>query len=178
MTSGQTLYLLDANVLIDAHNKYYRADMVPEFWEWVMHCATSGTIAMPLETFEEVRGGANAKRDLLNEWVCSAEVEGRLVLKEEVHQQALATVMDAYAPDLNDNEVEQVGRDPFLVAYGLVVPGNRCIVSNEVSKPSKQRANKKVPDVCVCVDVPCCDTFSMLRRLGFRTDWKAHLGVP
>jgi hypothetical protein len=173
MTGRQTLYLLDANVLIDAHNKYYGADMVPEFWDWVLHCAANGTIAMPLETFEEVRGGADAKRDLLNEWVCRDDVEETLVLKEEVDPNAVAAVTNAYAPDLNDNEIDQLGRDPFLIAYGLVDCTGRCIVSNEVSKPSKKRANQKVPDVCQKVGVPCCDTFAMLRRLGFRTGWAA-----
>jgi hypothetical protein len=171
MSGQHTLYLLDANVLIDAHNKYYAADMVPEFWDWLLHCAVNGTIAMPLETFEEVRGGADARRDLLNEWVCREDVEEALVLKEEVDLDAVATVISTYAPDLNDNEIEQVGRDPFLIAYGLLDHNGRCIVSNEVSKPSKQRANKKVPDICRELSVPCCDTFAMLRRLGFRTGW-------
>ncbi len=164
------LYLLDANVLIDAHNKYYAMDMVPEFWEWLCYMAEQGIIAMPLETFEEVRGGADAKKDLLNEWLCRHDVEEMLVLHEEVDTRTLARVMDAYAPDLNDSEVEQVGRDPFLISYGLVGVG-RVVVSNEVSKPSKVRANRKVPDVCRDVGVACCDTFSMLRVLGFRTGW-------
>lgn len=171
MTGRATLYLLDANVLIDAHNKYYGADMVPEFWDWLLHCAANGSVAMPLEIFEEVRGGANAQRDLLNEWVCRADVENALVLKEEVHPAAVITVTNAYALDLDDNEIDQLGRDPFLIAYGLVDPAARCIVSNEVSKPSKQRANQKVPDICRKTGVPCCDTFTMLRRLGFRTGW-------
>lgn len=173
MTGRPTLYLLDANVLIDAHNKYYGADMVPEFWSWVLHCAANGVIAMPLETFEEVRGGADAKRDLLNEWVCRDDVAEVLVLKEEVDPDAVATVTNAYAPDLNDNEIDQLGRDPFLVAYGLVDASGRCVVSNEVSKPAKQRANQKVPDICRKTGVSCCDTFAMLRRLGFRTGWAA-----
>lgn len=166
------LYLLDANVLIDAHNKYYAVDMVPEFWEWLMHMAQSGRLAMPLETFEEVKGGSNAKKDGLNEWLHSGDVEKVLVLNEEFDSTALQTVMDAYAPDLRDTEVEQVGRDPFLIAYGLARRHSRCVVSNEVSKPTKQRANQKVPDVSRKVGVECCDTFAMLRRLGFKTGWK------
>jgi Domain of unknown function (DUF4411) len=135
MTGRQTLYLLDANILIDAHSKYYTANMVPEFWEWLLHCAANGTVAMPLETFEEVRGGADAKRDLLNEWVCREDVADSLVLKDEVDSDALTAVIDAYAPDLNDDEIDQLGRDPFLIAYGLVDVTGRCIVSNEVSRP-------------------------------------------
>jgi hypothetical protein len=172
-TKGNTLYLLDANVLIDAHNKYYAAHMVPEFWDWLLHCAAAGTIAMPLETFEEVRGGADAKKDSLNEWLCDPDVEKTLVLDEEPDTDALALVMAAYAPDLNDTEIEQVGRDPFLISYGHAKIDSRCVVSNEVSKPSKQRANRKVPDVCRSLRVPCCDTFGMLRQLGFTTSWAA-----
>jgi hypothetical protein len=171
--STPMLYLLDANVLIDAHNKYYPVDMVPEFWEWLLHCAGAGTVAMPLETFEEVRGGNGAKKDLLNDWIHQSEVEKQLVFQEEVNTDCLATVMSAYAPDLNDNEIEQVGRDPFLIAYAHVHAAGRYVVSNEVSKPSKMRANKKVPDVCRQVGVHCCDTFTMLKQLGFHTAWAA-----
>lgn len=169
------VYLLDANVLIDAHNKYYAVDMVPEFWEWLLHSAVSGRLAMPLETFEEVKGGPNAKRDGLNEWIHSSDVEKNLVLREDFDGGMLQKVMNAYAPDLTDTEVEQLGRDPFLIAYGLAGAGSRCIVSNEVSKPSKQREKQKVPDVCQKVGVGCCDTFTMLRRLGFKTRWRKEI---
>ena len=32
------LYLLDANVLIDANRDYYQIERVPEFWEWLISC--------------------------------------------------------------------------------------------------------------------------------------------
>lgn len=164
--------ILDANVLIDAHNKYYAIDMVPEFWEWLIYSAEQGLLAMPLETYEEVKGGADVKPDLLHDWVRRNEVEQALILGEEVDPALIARVTHAYAPDLTDTEVEQLGRDPFLIAYALVDSRARCVVSNEVSKPSKQRANRKVPDVCRDFGVSCCDTFTMLRQLGFRTGWR------
>jgi len=83
--------------------------------------------------------------------------------------------VSGYAPDLKDDEVEQIGRDPFLVAYALAQPTSRCVVTVEVSKPKKQRANRHLPDVCAAVGVSCCDPFAFLRTLGFRTDWKKHL---
>ena len=30
------LYLLDANVLIGAHNYYYPIDRIPQFWKWLI----------------------------------------------------------------------------------------------------------------------------------------------
>jgi len=44
---------------------------------------------------------------------------------------------EGYAPDLTDDEVEKIGRDPFLIAYALAAVGERCIVTTEVSKPAE-----------------------------------------
>lgn len=164
-----SLYLLDANILINAHNKYYALDMVPEFWEWILHTANSGLIKMPLETFEEVRGG---KKDALSEWMDQSAVEQALILDEEFQSSILNDVISTgYAPDLSETEVEQIACDPFLVAYGLLDPQHRIVVSDEFRAPKKQRANRKVPDVCFAVGVRCCNTFSMIRDLGFATHW-------
>ena len=40
------LYLLDANVLIDANRDYYPLDRVPEFWDWLVHVGKSGSVKM------------------------------------------------------------------------------------------------------------------------------------
>lgn len=36
------LYLLDANVLIDANRDYYPISRVPEFWDWLVHLGHRG----------------------------------------------------------------------------------------------------------------------------------------
>ena len=77
-----------------------------------------------------------------------------------------------YAPDLTDDELEAIGRDPFLIAHALADPGSRCVVTTEVSKRRLQRQNRRIPDVCADVGVQCCDTFTMLRALRFSTGWR------
>ena len=81
-------------------------------------------------------------------------------------------VSAGYAPDLHDDEVEKIGRDPFLIAYALVDSAARTVVTTEVSKPAAQRANRKVPDVCQAVGVTSCGPFALNRALGFKTGWK------
>lgn len=171
------LYLLDANVLITANNTYYPVDRVPEYWEWLIHMSQSGHIKMPLEIFEEVKDGPkDADKDLLFGWIQQEDCKSQLILQEAVNPTHVQTVIDlGYAPDLKDDEVEKPGRDPFLVAYALAQPTTRRVVTVEVSKPSKKRANRHLPDVCAAVGVTCCDPFAFLRALGFRTDWKKHL---
>jgi len=51
------IYLLDANVLIDAERDYYTMERVPEFWDWLLHLADSGQAKLPIEVFEELSRG-------------------------------------------------------------------------------------------------------------------------
>jgi hypothetical protein len=77
-------------------------------------------------------------------------------------------VREGYAPDLTDVQIEELGRDPFLVAYAMA--GNeRCVVTTEVSKPAKIRQNRQLPDVCQTFGVAWCGPFKLNSDLGFNT---------
>ena len=163
------LYLLDANVLIDANRDYYPIERVPEFWEWIEFQGESGTVKVPLEVYEELKEG----RDALATWLKRDAVKEALLLHEEVEVDLVSqTVENRYAPDLTDDEILKIGRDPFLVAYALKDGGGRCVVTTEVSKPSRQRANRHLPDVCRDASIPFCNTFELTRQLNFSTAWR------
>lgn len=165
------IYLLDANVLIDANRDYYPLDRVPEFWLWLEHNGMAGYVKIPLEAFEEIRAG----RDALATWAKRDATEEALLLTEEPSPELVRHVLaNGYAPDLDDGEIERIGRDPFLVAYALVDPSVRCVVTTERSRPGRQRANRHVPDVCSTLGVSCRDTFSFTRELDFRTSWRVR----
>jgi Domain of unknown function (DUF4411) len=168
------LYLLDANVVITAHNLYYPIDGVPEFWTWLVHKGAAGDLKMPLENYEEVKNGStDEEKDLLFGWIKSEEVKAAILFDETVDSELVARVInEGYAPDLTDHEVLQIGRDPFLIAYALTSPADRCVVTTEVSKPRMQRQNRRIPDVCTTMGVVCCNTFEMTKALGFKTGWK------
>ena len=129
------LYLLDANVLIDANRDYYPTDHVPEFWEWLTHQGEAGHIKIVQEIYDEVAAGT----DLLSKWIKSADVKTRLLLSETVNpetvQQVIASGYELPAP--NDIQLEAMGNDPFLIAYA-VGHEDRTVVTTEASKPSKQ----------------------------------------
>lgn len=167
------LYLLDANVLITAHNTYYPIESVPEFWAWVAHQGNSNALKMPLEIYEEIKdGGSDEEKDLLYAWIVQQEIKAALVLVENVDPVRVASCTSrGYAPDLTDDELLQIGRDPFLVAYAMAA-ADRWVVTNEASAPSKQRQNRRVPDVCTTMGVNCCNTFTMMKALGFKTGWQ------
>ncbi|RJP22455.1 MAG: DUF4411 family protein [Candidatus Omnitrophota bacterium] len=169
------LYLLDANVIITAHNTYYPIDRVPEFWEWLQHVGQSDHVKIPIEILEEIKAGRKGKedaKDLLYEWIQESTNFTALRLEEEVDITLVQKVVyEGYADDLADDEIEQLGRDPFLIAYAMK-KNDRCVVTTEVSKPSKRRHNRRIPDVCQAMGVKCCGPFELNRALGFRTAWR------
>lgn len=78
------LYLLDANVLIDANRDYYPIARVPEFWEWLEHNGAEGHIKLPPEIHEEIKAGKkNNKPDELAKWAKGVDLREALLLKEE-----------------------------------------------------------------------------------------------
>jgi hypothetical protein len=167
------LYLLDANVLITAHHLYYPLDSVPEFWAWLAHKGRTSDLKMPIENYEEVKDGStDEEQDLLFAWISAEETKSAILFDEEADVELVARVInEGYAPDLTDDEIVQIGHDPFLIAYALASPNDRCVVTTEVSASRKMRQNRRIPDVCRTMGVQCCNTFEMSRALGFKTGW-------
>ncbi|MDQ3388101.1 MAG: DUF4411 family protein [Gemmatimonadota bacterium] len=163
------LFLLDANVLIDAGRDYYAIERVPEFWDWLEHQGVSEKVKIPQEIYEEVEGG----RDSVATWLRTDSIKRVLVLQEEVDPLLVnRAVTEGYAPDPSQVELTAIGRDPFLVAYALVNPGGRCVVTTEGSRPNRKRANRHMPDVCGTFGIDVCTTFELTRRLNFSTQWR------
>ena len=161
------LYLLDANVLIEAKNLYYQFGRVDQYWDWLVSHAKKGNLKIPIEIFEEINRQSQ-NPDQLTIWARQHQAE--LILDEEVHIPHLQDVVtNGYAADLTDVEIENIGRDPFLIAYALSEVANRTVVTTEV-RSNKQRQNKKIPNVCDDFGINCCNQFQFLRFLDFRTN--------
>jgi hypothetical protein len=84
------LYLLDANVLITAHNSYYPIDRVPEFWEWLAHVCSEEHAKVPIELHEEITVG----NDALADWARDGDNRRALLLDTSI----LNTTSDTLSP--------------------------------------------------------------------------------
>lgn len=165
------LFLLDANVLIDANRDYYPINSVPEFWEWLLYHGEQGKIKIPEEIYKELTNGT----DSLSEWVKKPETKSALLHDKEVDVGLVRQVVnDGYAKNLSDTDFEQLGNDPFLISYALNTPEDNqiCIVTTETSRPSKVGANRHIPDVCKSLSINCCNSFEFFKALSFSTHWR------
>ncbi|MFZ3234647.1 MAG: DUF4411 family protein [Stellaceae bacterium] len=144
-----TLHLLDANVLIRAHEDYYPIDRIPQFWSWLLEMAETATIKMPIQIYNEIA----LSRGSLADWLRQLHVKEALVLSEPTNLARVQNVLvRGYAADLTDVEIEEIGQDPFLVAAALN-GADRVVVTREASKPSAQRANRRIPEVCMAFGI-------------------------
>lgn len=158
------LYLLDANTLIRANADYYPIDRIPQFWDWLIECGNVGLAKIPNEIADEVTAG----RDEVADWLRGTAAKTALRLNERIEVASLRHVVtNGYAPDLDAAEMQKIGKDPFLVAYALGKT-DRTVVTKELSKPSKQRSNRKVPDVCDACGIPWLNDFGFYRVADFR----------
>lgn len=168
------LFLLDANTLIDAKRDYYPIDRIPEFWDWLIFQGQQGKIKIPIEVYEEFSDtkDTNDKKDDLAIWAEQVEVKDALLFEEEAEQDLVARITyGGYVANPTDDDLNKIGRDPFLLSYALKDLRNRCIVSTETSKPSRQGANRHIPDICKDFDIICINNFQMIKKLNFSTSW-------
>ncbi len=159
------LYLVDANVLIRAHEDYYPLDRVPQFWEWLEQQALADRIKIPFEIHNEIAVSTGPLKD----WICSREIKEALILDEEADADVVDRVLtEGYDENLTDSDLEKIGQDAFLIAYALAEK-DRMVVTKETPKPSARRANRKIPDVCDTLAVQWMPDFDLYRTLRFTT---------
>jgi Domain of unknown function (DUF4411) len=157
--------LLDANVFIEAKNRYYGFDLVPAFWTWLEEQAEAAEIASTDMVYDELKDGGDDladwvkdRRDLIFHVSSSsqtvANAVGRLgtwVQSENYKPHVLADFMD--------------GADPFLV--GAALETGSILVTQE-TQAGASRKRVKIPDACRHLGVPYENTFEMMRALGAR----------
>ena len=125
----------------------------------------SNTVKVPYEIYGEIA----ISTGLLHDWLTDGAVSKSMLLDQKIYAVNLNRVIkEGYAPDLDDSEIEEIGRDPFLIGYALNDPARITVVTKEVSTPGKQRANRRVPDVCRTFGIRCINDFELYRELHFR----------
>lgn len=161
------IYLVDASTLITAHNTYYALHRVPEFWEWLRHHGALGTIKIPAAIYAEVEDG----NDALADWMSDAASKDALLFGEAPVPALVQAVSALYGDDPSEEDVETIGKDPFLIAAALVDPNDRLVVTAEVSKPGRQGANRHIPNICADIGVQWHSPVEFLNALNFSTGW-------
>ena len=155
------MYLVDANILIEAKNRYYGFDIVPGFWTWMEKLHADGLAC----SIEEVRNELLAGQDELAEW---AKTHSAFFRPIDSAAAAKFAPLTAWANSQNFTpaalaKFTGTAADYQLVAYAAA--HGLTLVTHEQSNPaSKKRV--LIPDACMAMGVTSIGTFEMMRRTG------------
>ncbi len=152
------IYLLDANVYIEAKNRYYRMTVCPGFWDWMDLQFASGQVSSIRMVYDEL----SKNDDALSEWVKNRQhyfAEADDEKTQEVFTEIVQFVMEhsEYSESYRSNFLAVA--DPWLITKATIM--GATVVTHEVLVPSGSK-KVKIPNICREFGVDFCNTFDLL----------------
>ena len=161
-----TVYVIDANVLMQAHRLYYAFPICPGFWDFLLQQYRAGRIVSVDKVRAEIDPG-----DALFRWVHSsvppalfASTQGPAVGNNFAALAGWVQSQGQFTQAATD-EFARVA-DGWLVAYAQAHPDHVVVTMEERADHAKKKV--PLPNVCLHFGVRYTDTFTMLKELGGR----------
>ena len=156
------MYLLDANVFIEAKNFYYSYDICPAFWTWLDDALGDTVVSIELVRQELAEGN-----DELADWAKAQKDPDRFLEvddepTQELFKQVAATVMAGDCQPHAKSEFLK-GADPWLVAKAKVI-GGTVVTQEQLNLAAKRKVF--LPNICSAFAVDFQGTYKLLRNLG------------
>jgi hypothetical protein len=163
MKGADRVYVLDANVLVQAHRRWYAFSFHPGFWNFLLRMHDQGRVVSIDRVRKEILEG-----DELQQWVTAKAPKalfGNTVTPEIVaNYAAMMRWVQEHAQFKPEAKAEFASvADGWLPAYALAHPNHVVVTHEELSPDAKRRV--PLPNVCKQFGVPWIDTFAMLREL-------------
>jgi predicted nucleic acid-binding protein len=158
------MYLLDANVFIEAKNRYYSFDLAPGFWEWLDAAADVGAIGSVRAVADELIRGT----DELAIW---ARSHSRAFHEPD---DAVAAQMANVAVWANSQDFTAAAVSEFLSVADFQLVAHAAAYGHTVVTHEQPQAGAKkrvlIPNACEALGVAYCNTFAMLRSHSVQLD--------
>lgn len=162
MSERSNIYCLDANVLIQAWQKYYSPKLSPSYWELLDRLGAEGKLYLPQIVGDEI----SRTEDQLSKWLTNSRIEIRP--PDEKVTQSLTAVFAANPLHVHlvDNIRQRSLADPWLIAHAI--RDNACVVTKEERIIDTKSTRIRIPNVCDNMQVRCINDFTLLEELGVR----------
>lgn len=161
--SGSKRYVLDANVFIEAKNKFYGFNLCPGFWKSLIVQHESSRVC----SIDKVLDELTDEGDLLSDWAKNA-VPGTFFKKTQDQAvvrafQAMITWVNSAAQFTPAAKADFAATaDGWVIAFASV--NGLIVVTHEEYAPAAQR-KVPMPNLCIEFNVPYVNTFEMLEEL-------------
>ena len=154
------IYCLDANVLIQAWQKYYSPKFCSDYWDILNELGSQGRIFVPIIVKQEI----TRTEDNLSNWLKNSKIP---ILK--INEPVIKCLQSIYSKDqkhrgLVDNTRNRSLADPWLIAHAI---DKKAIVVTKENKETAANAKRiKIPNVCENMGVRWIDDFQFIEEIG------------
>jgi hypothetical protein len=159
------VYVLDANVLIEASRRYYAFEIAPGFWKSLVQRVNEGRVVSIDHIEAEIARG----NDDLWDWAKQNLAPWFLPTDDDVTIQRYGQIVEWVQSQGQFSEAAKDdfhgGADGWLVAYAL---SDGCVVVTQETYNADAKRRVPIPNICREFKVPVVDTFKMLRELGVK----------
>lgn len=162
MSTKAKIYCLDANVLIQAWQKYYSPKFCPGYWNVLNELGAQGRIFIAEEVFNEI----TKTEDDLCKWLKESSIPIR-----NVNGNVTKCLQDIYANNpihktLVDNTKARSLADPWVIAHAI---HEGAIVVTKEEKVMALNSNRiKIPNVCDNMGVVWMNDFDFVAEVNIQ----------
>ncbi len=153
-------YCLDANVLIQAWQKYYSPALCPDYWVVLNQLGLEGKIFICQEVFEEIV----RTEDDLSIWLKASDIPVKKA-SETVIEKLKEIYQTPAHLKLVDNTKNRSLADPWVIAHAM--DNNSVVVTKEEKVTQSNSTKVKIPNVCDNLNVRWINDFEFVRELNF-----------
>ena len=169
MGNEDGIFLLDANVFIEAKRRYYGFDLCPGFWESLVFHHDQERVYSIDRVKDELQDGGD---DLAN-WASAVMPADHFISTDS--SSVIACYGEIISWVYDQEQFRQGAKDDFSSrADGWLVACAKAehmvLVTHEVHDPHV-RKKVPIPNICRHFGVAYTDTFEMLRTLAVKFDW-------
>ncbi|TVQ94239.1 MAG: DUF4411 family protein [Chromatiaceae bacterium] len=169
MTQPARTYLLDTNVFVEAHRRYYGFDICPGFWHWLLHHQQANHIVSIDRVRQELKTG-----DVLDQWIKDTapsdlfhSTQDAAVIAHFASMMGWVQASTQFKPAAKSQFANVA--DGWLAAYAKA--HGHVLVTHEEYAPDAKKS-VPLPNVCKQFGIQYLDTFAMLRELQARFLWE------
>lgn len=162
MSMTDKKYCLDANVLIQAWQKYYSPKICPNYWDLLDYLGAQNIVFMPEMVYDEIV----RTDDDLSKWLKTSKIPIK-----KIDEQVTKCLKDIYSADPNhkflvDNTKARSLADPWVIAHAL--RENAVVVTKEEKVTALNSTKIKIPNVCDKMNVSWINDFQLIEELGIK----------
>ncbi len=160
MSAMAKIYCLDANVLIQAWQKYYSPKYCPNYWDVLIELGNKNVIFIPEVVYEEI----TRTDDDLSKWLKSSNIPIR-----KIDEPVTRCLQKIYATNpthkkLVDSTKGRSLADPWVIAHAINEGATVVTKEEKVTASSSKRI--KIPNVCDNMKIRWINDFELIDELG------------